>query len=165
MPTVEQLREIIGGDATSLAELERLMDANDGELTPDIVLAAALPESSALHQHFEWDDTIAAHAWRKAQARQLIRSYELHIVDNEGERKTRYFTNVIIDDEHRYMRTEEVLRVESLREQRRIQLLRELNRVKGDLSTFDEFAPAAAEVEQAIAALQSVAPTGAQKKR
>lgn len=45
-----------------------------GQLTPEIVVQEATPEEHPLHAHFEWDDTVAAAAWRREQARQMIRS-------------------------------------------------------------------------------------------
>lgn len=154
MATIEHLREIIGGDSDALAELERLMDANGGDLTPEAVLDAARPEGSALHKHFEWDNSVAAESWRKQQARQLIQSYKLHIVDERGERVVRYYTNVIVEDEHTYRRTEDVIRVDALREQRRLRIVRDLNRIRVELEVFDSLSSAVASVDAAIAALQ-----------
>lgn len=156
MATIEHLREIIGGDSEALKELERLTDINNGDLTPDIVLEAARPENSPLHKHFEWDDSVAAEAWRKDQARTLIQSYKLHIVDERGERTVRYYTNVVIQDAHAYRRTEDVVRIDALREQRRLSIIRDLNRIRTELVTFDSFAGATEAVDTAIAALQPV---------
>lgn len=44
-----------------------------GLLTTDDVVSAARPEDHPLHLEFEWDDSIAAHEHRKAQANALIR--------------------------------------------------------------------------------------------
>ena len=156
MATIEHLREIIGGDSEALKELERLTDINNGDLTPDIVLEAARPETSPLHKHFEWDDSVAAEAWRKDQARTLIQSYKLHIVDERGERIVRYYTNVVIQDAHAYRRTEDVVRIDALREQRRLTIIRDLNRIRAELVTFDSFAGAAEAIDTAITALQPV---------
>jgi hypothetical protein len=38
---------------------------NGGELTEEAVIAAARDPRSVLHKHFEWDDRVAAHAYRK----------------------------------------------------------------------------------------------------
>lgn len=154
MATLEHLREIIGGDAEALRELESLTDANGGDLTPEVVLKSARAASSPLHKHFEWDDSAAAENWRKQQARALIQSYKLHIVDGNGERTVRYFTNVIVQDEHSYRRTEEVIKVDALREQRRLRIIRDLNRIRGELDAFEAFSQAVAPLDAAIAALQ-----------
>jgi len=55
-------------------ELERLTAANQGQLTPELVLKAATSKKHRLHQFFEWDDSKAANAFRLQQARMLIRA-------------------------------------------------------------------------------------------
>lgn len=52
--------------------LESLAKAKGGMLQVDDVLAAASDPTCILHKHFQWDDTKAAEAYRKMQARQLI---------------------------------------------------------------------------------------------
>jgi hypothetical protein len=43
-----------------------------GRLTASLVLEAATPEASPLHDLFEWDDSAAAEAYRLDQARRII---------------------------------------------------------------------------------------------
>jgi hypothetical protein len=57
-------------DPVVLAELRTL--AHGGKLEPVAVVEAARDEASPLHEHFEWDDTAAAHQHRLLQARKLI---------------------------------------------------------------------------------------------
>lgn len=57
--------------------------ARRGRLDPERVVEAARNPKSALHACFEWDDSAAAHAWRIAQARALIRSAEVTITVRE----------------------------------------------------------------------------------
>lgn len=47
--------------------------AAEGHLTPQATVAAARDPRSPLHPHFEWDDKLAAEAYRLDQARHLIR--------------------------------------------------------------------------------------------
>lgn len=54
-----------------------LADANDGRLSPDMVVKTASDLASPLHPKFEWDDTEAAIEHRRYQARQLIRSVRI----------------------------------------------------------------------------------------
>lgn len=58
----------------ALRALER-----NGRITPELVLSEAVKPTSPLHDHFEWDDTKAAHRWRLVQARELIRSVKVRI--------------------------------------------------------------------------------------
>jgi len=60
-----------------------------GELTPEIVVEEARPETAPLHHRFEWDDAIAGEAYRREQASELIRSVNITFaVTPKGERKT-----------------------------------------------------------------------------
>lgn len=54
--------------------LERIREENDNKLTTDDVIRHASDRSSPLHSHFEWDDSVAAHQYRKWTARRLIRA-------------------------------------------------------------------------------------------
>jgi hypothetical protein len=44
-----------------------------GRLVPEAVIEAAASPTSPLHRYFTWDNTEAAHEYRKQQARKLIR--------------------------------------------------------------------------------------------
>lgn len=71
----------IKGDATEIgAEIERLGDA----VTPLAVVKTARSESSALHQCFEWDNTLAAEKFRLEQARGLMQALVV-VVDTPGQ--------------------------------------------------------------------------------
>lgn len=54
-------------------ELERIRAANDGLLKPEHVVEFAKDPNTALHSHFEWDDTEAARQFRLVQAGSVIR--------------------------------------------------------------------------------------------
>ena len=62
----------------------RKLEASDGTITPQAVLSDAKDPASPLHEHFEWDDSKAAHAHRINQARELIRSVRLVITNTES---------------------------------------------------------------------------------
>jgi len=64
-------------------ELNRLAKEHGGNLTPEIVIAAAQNPDSALHEQFDWDDDSAAHKWRLHQARALIRGATLIVKTGE----------------------------------------------------------------------------------
>lgn len=57
--------------------LYALADANNGRLTPDLLIEAARDPESVLHPRFEWDDSVAAVEYRRAQARALIRTVRI----------------------------------------------------------------------------------------
>lgn len=61
--------------------LQRIADENNGILHPrDVVMNAQNPEHP-LHHHFEWDDTKAAAEHRLSQARALIASVKIEVVN------------------------------------------------------------------------------------
>jgi hypothetical protein len=64
-----------------------------GTLEPKRVVNAARNLSNPLHQHFEWDDTVAAESYRIDQARTIIRI--VRIVDESvKEGTTRAFVSI-----------------------------------------------------------------------
>lgn len=54
-------------------ELERIARKHNGILRPADVVGEARDPRNILHDVFEWDDTVAAEAYRIEQAKQLIR--------------------------------------------------------------------------------------------
>lgn len=57
--------------------LAKIAEQQKGRLTPPAVVEAARDTRNPLHKHFEWDDHLAADAYRLDQARTLIRSIRL----------------------------------------------------------------------------------------
>jgi hypothetical protein len=62
--------------------LAKITAKNGGRLTPGDVVDAARSEKHPLHHHFEWDNSIAAEAYRLEQARSIIRI--VRVTDDEG---------------------------------------------------------------------------------
>lgn len=84
----------------------------------------------------------------------IAHAYRLRIVDSAGERTVRYWTNVIREDQHVYKRTQEVVQIETLRQQRRLAIMRDLNRIRGELATFDSLGEALTLVDDALARMR-----------
>ena len=63
-----------------------------GKLTPKALVDASRPEDAPLHDEFEWDDAIAAEAYREEQAGYIIRSIE--VVPEATEHPVRAFVSV-----------------------------------------------------------------------
>lgn len=75
-------------------ELRRIHDANGGRLTPAAVVKAATPLKSPLHSRFEWDDTVAGHKFRLAQAADMIREQRVEYArDRRGPKTVREYTS------------------------------------------------------------------------
>ena len=96
--------------------LEKLANQKGGILMVDDVIEAAKDKSCVLHHHFEWDDTEAAKAYRKEQARSLIRKCKITLVDMPSA-EIRAFTSLPSDRESGggYRLTSTVLNDEQMR--------------------------------------------------
>ena len=68
-------------------------------LTPEVVVHTASDPEHVLHDHFEWNDTVAGHAPRMQQARHLIRGVK--VVPPEGQ-KTARVVSVKIGPDRQY---------------------------------------------------------------
>lgn len=114
-----------------------------GELTPDVVVAAATPKAHPLHSRFEWDDAVAGHEYRKVQAAELIRSVKVTYSETPaGEAKrVRAFTSTMAEGGRPvYRPTKEVLQDEFSRNLLLRELQREMDRMKQRYGHLEEFA-------------------------
>jgi len=83
-------------------EIHALMQKNDGEeLTPDAYLDWAKENpNSRSHGQFDWEDTVAARKWRVHQARNIINSIEIRVIDERGDAvNVPAFINIVRSDE------------------------------------------------------------------
>lgn len=97
-------------DAQVIGEtLDEISKKNGGELHPKAVVEAARAKKHPLHQHFEWDDTLAAEAYRIDQARNLIRIVRVEDVNTE-EGTARAFVSIAGKDGTSYRSMEDVKR-------------------------------------------------------
>lgn len=98
--------------------LTKLARKNGGLLKVDDVLDEAKDESSPLHTHFEWDDSVAAEAHRRAQARALIQRCKITLVESEPV-QIRAFVSLPTDRENGggYRLTSTVMSDEQLKEE------------------------------------------------
>lgn len=91
--------------------LAKITEAHAGRLMPEVVVNAAKDAKSALHPHFEWNDSVAAQAHRLDQARNLIRL--IRIEDQKTNEVTPAFMSVS-DQGTSYRKTEEVVNSRAL---------------------------------------------------
>lgn len=76
--------------------LQALYD-REGKLTPELVVNEARDPAHPLHSRFEWDDNVAAEAYRRAQAANLIRSVKVTYATDEEtgrDKKVRRFVSI-----------------------------------------------------------------------
>lgn len=100
-------------------ELESIRKQEGGELTQNSVVERARSANSALHEHFEWDDTKAAEQHRLSQAGELIRSIVIDVTRSNVEppKHMRAFVNVTTEGRQHYTSTVHALSDAELRAQ------------------------------------------------
>lgn len=94
--------------------LGKLTEEAGGKLSPKKVVDSARDKRSPLHQHFEWDDHVAAESYRLDQARNIIRVIRVADVDTE-EGTTRAFLSISDDSGVSYRPVDIVKRSADLR--------------------------------------------------
>lgn len=100
------------------AELSLIEKETKSSLTPEAVLDRARTANSALHEHFEWDDGIAAEAHRLAQAGEIIRSIVIDVSrSNLSVKNVRAFVSVEQEGQRSYISTARAMSDADLRKQ------------------------------------------------
>lgn len=72
--------EVVGGVVEQI-------EARDGEITKEAFLEESRPEEAPTHQMFEWDDSVAAEAYRLEQSRHIINCLQI-VIEDDNEEKT-----------------------------------------------------------------------------
>lgn len=85
--------QVVGEMVAGLAE------AHGGVCPPQALVEASRSPDAPLHRLFEWDDTVAASAHRRQQARMVVRELRVVEVTDEGEQHMQAFVHVIRMDE------------------------------------------------------------------
>lgn len=98
--------------------IEKLTKKHNGVLEAADIVEAARVETSALHDHFQWDDAAAAELYREDQARDLVRSLTVDVSRSNLEtRPVRAFVNVETGGERGYVTTAVAMSSADLRRQ------------------------------------------------
>ncbi len=121
--------------------LEKIREANGGELSAKLVVESATPKKSPLHRCFEWDNKTAADLYREDQARYIIRS--IVIVEDEKEGAIgpiRAFVSVVQDDKQFYTSVLYAMSDVELREQVLKKAWKELRSWRERYNEFKELA-------------------------
>ena len=118
--------------------LEKLARQNGGVLLVESVLDAAKDPDCVLHKHFQWDDTKAAEAYRKTQARQLIQKCVVTI-DKAPNVQIRAFVS-LASDQHSgggYRMTADVLSDDDMKAQLLHDMMMVISRWKRQINLLD----------------------------
>jgi len=124
-------------------ELVRLATEHGGELRPKAVVEAARPDTSPLHNSFEWDDSEAAEKYRLHQARQLITT--VYVVEQVGKRMeaVQVFVSLTTDrkdDGVGYRLSQSVMSDEELRRQMLTDAMADMQRFREKYRRLNELA-------------------------
>lgn len=131
-------------------ELEQIKVAHNGRLDAGTVVEKARSRRSVLHEHFEWDDAIAAGKFRVEQASYLIRMIELSPMPEAPEAPpVRAFVSVRQEEEQFYVSTRDALSDPELRQQVLDQAWRELEAWRQRHAELVEFAKIFAQIDKA----------------
>lgn len=145
----------VKGDPQKVGEtLDALQRENGRRLTPRIVVDAARPAESPLHESFEWDDARAAELHREQQARQMISCVRVVIDDGPESKLQRAFVNVVetIDEEeqHSYVPMARVLADAELFRQVCETAARDLHAWESRYEQFEELASIGRDARQRV---------------
>lgn len=140
-----------------LSAIQRLRETH-GELTPPALTEAAQSKKSPLHELFQWDNSKAADEYRLWQARQLIASLVVRVVDSSNQTPVRAFVNVRkADGERAYVATEDARDDPFLRKQMLDRALAELVRWRAAYIALAEFSGVHDAINEAQMHIEEVA--------
>lgn len=137
-----------------IEELNRIATDNGGVLNADDVVEFARDPETALHSHFDWDDAVAGEAYRREQARRLIRVY-VTVLPNTSE-EVRAFVSLSSDRKSGggYRTIEAVLSDEDLTAVLIDDARRDFERFRRKYETLAAIAPALDALADAIEIMQ-----------
>lgn len=135
-------------------EMESLRVRHNNRLEPNMVVEAARKPGSALHDHFDWDDTTAANKYRLGQAGHLIRCITVEVTKSSGETApVRAFVSVKRDEDRSYTSVQHALADDDLRAQVLSQAWQELEAWRKRHAELIELAKVFAVIDQARLAI------------
>ena len=120
------------------------------DIKPDeIVSYAKQHEESELHKCFTWDDTSAAQKWRLQEARLIVHSLKIEVIEPEKPEPVRFRMMIKTDDKSGYKETIRVV-------QNKDEYALMLNRAKAELHAFKEKYRTLAELEEVFEAIDAL---------
>lgn len=128
-------------------EIERIRTRQNGRLEPQDIVAASRDPEATLHPVFEWDDAVAAEAYRVDQARYVIRSLVVQISKAPDAPPVRAFVSVTRDTDRSYTSTTHALADPDLRQQVLERALAELQSWRRRYSELVELAQVFAQID------------------
>lgn len=139
-----------GMSAQTVGERLEWLREQQGRLTADVVVEDAEQVHSPLHQAFEWDDTAAAHEYRRHQARVLIASVVVTVKQDKKEEPVRAFVVVTDTEGRRYTSTGDAMASDVLRRQVLESARRELKAFRTKYKSFRELSAVFEAINQVV---------------
>lgn len=133
-------------------ELERIRVTNNGRLEPEDVVEVARDEANPLHPAFEWDDVLAAEAYRVDQARYVIRSIEVVVEPEQSPKPVRAFVSVVRGEDRSYTSVVHAMSDPALRQQILTAAMKEMEAWRTRYAELVELADVFAAIDKARAA-------------
>lgn len=124
----------------------------DGALNPEMVVIEARDAKSALHDHFTWEDSEAAHQFRLQQARRLIR-VAVTVIPSLSNDPVKQFVSISAlrgSEQGSYIATVDILSDESKYVMAKADALRALERLKFQYSYIRELRPVWTAITKAL---------------
>lgn len=123
--------------------------ASSGRLTPKGLVDESRPEDAPLHGEFEWNDRVAAEAYRESQASYIIRSLEVVVeATGEEEQPIRAFFAMQEGEPHEYTPVMAIMDDDRRREMLLHKALQELMTFKQKYKSLTELSKLFEEIDQ-----------------
>lgn len=123
-----------------------------GALNPEAVVDAARDKKSALHTHFDWDNSEAAHKYRLLQARNLIR-VAVTVIPALSNEPVKQFVSIRAlrgSDQGSYIATTDLLSDDDKYELAKADAIRSLERIKYQYNYIAELQPVWAAIDKVL---------------
>ena len=134
------------------AEMERVRTMQNGRLEARDLVEQSREPTAPLHPAFEWNNEVAAEAYRVEQAKYMIRSIEVVVRDEPEAKPVRAFVSVKRDEDRSYTSVSHAMSDADLRKQVLQNALRELEAWRNRYAELVELANVFAAIEEARAA-------------
>lgn len=134
-------------------EIERLIRKN-GVASPEDIVKAAKPLRSILHNIFEWDDSIAAKGYRREQARSMVTSIRIEMLEDGELSHIPVYLSVVKDDRRGYLSSSVAMRDIDTAEMVLEEAIRGLEAWQRRFDSIDALSHAAGHVVEAIRKLR-----------
>jgi hypothetical protein len=131
-----------------------LIEETYGAITAENILKRASDTSSPLHELFEWNDTEAAIAYRKHQARQILNNIQVNVISDGEPKRIDVYEVVVRNNERQYKHVQDFTVQDVINLKNKI--LKDLTAIQNKMSFYAQFKTAIPKIEELTTLLQAV---------